>query len=450
MTFCKDNTTCIHNSLICDGYVQCPDGSDEGHEASCDRCPPKHKFNKKLSTHTFSCSHIYTGNPICVIPCNGVDEGCVNGEDELCDAYSIEAFVIVFLIILFATFIVSEALFQKGLLHCESNSNCLQAPDVEQLVVAFTNWVHLSSNGERSNEEQEQELKKAYKSFHSAAKDFKKLFLELKVNLSPNLYSEVVIFTGKLENEIHGEDKFDVRWCLLQNLGNGDQTAEYLELTEPGWFMWIKNFFDEITTQAKEKLQESAKLSRSCNRSETQEEVETDQENAQCMGKFKICIVMVKGIVATIFKIGVYYADLVKDVYLTFALMTLPTAIIGWTITGILTMSLVSSFMANAALMLINVNNLLSTNVNIIVKAFVVIIFSPFLPAFAIYQIGRHEMFVDLMFLTKSWKKGNEPGKSLSGISSRIESSQKQIRVWKELLAQFRRNENSLEHLPQV
>ncbi len=35
---CKDNKTCIHENLFCDGHEQCKDGSDE-EQAFCQLCP---------------------------------------------------------------------------------------------------------------------------------------------------------------------------------------------------------------------------------------------------------------------------------------------------------------------------------------------------------------------------------------------------------------------------
>ncbi len=36
--FCDSKETCVHHTLECDGYIQCPDGSDE-EETKCKVCP---------------------------------------------------------------------------------------------------------------------------------------------------------------------------------------------------------------------------------------------------------------------------------------------------------------------------------------------------------------------------------------------------------------------------
>jgi hypothetical protein len=38
MKYCKNNQTCIHENLFCDGHEQCEDGSDEDQEF-CKHCP---------------------------------------------------------------------------------------------------------------------------------------------------------------------------------------------------------------------------------------------------------------------------------------------------------------------------------------------------------------------------------------------------------------------------
>jgi hypothetical protein len=38
LRYCKDNKTCIHENIFCDGHEQCEDGSDEDLEF-CQDCP---------------------------------------------------------------------------------------------------------------------------------------------------------------------------------------------------------------------------------------------------------------------------------------------------------------------------------------------------------------------------------------------------------------------------
>ena len=50
-------TQCIHNSLVCDGYKQCEDGSDEDPD-TCSTCPRSFGFPEgKSHLATFLCAH---------------------------------------------------------------------------------------------------------------------------------------------------------------------------------------------------------------------------------------------------------------------------------------------------------------------------------------------------------------------------------------------------------
>ncbi len=67
---CNDNYTYILRDNLCDGYFQCPDGSDEDPNI-CQICPRSFGHpSLKRSSATFACRHRYTNLTICATPCD--------------------------------------------------------------------------------------------------------------------------------------------------------------------------------------------------------------------------------------------------------------------------------------------------------------------------------------------------------------------------------------------
>ena len=83
---CKDHKFCIKEWLVCDGYTQCEDGSDED-PTLCSVCPkeigwPRRTEQKRMRA-TLPCNHRYIVNrTICSPPCDGIDDLCANYADE--------------------------------------------------------------------------------------------------------------------------------------------------------------------------------------------------------------------------------------------------------------------------------------------------------------------------------------------------------------------------------
>ena len=80
----RNKQQCIHKSLVCDGYEQCDDGSDED-SGLCASCPRKFGFpDGKSHLATFLCQHRFTNRSICAVPCDGNDDLCLDSTDEIC------------------------------------------------------------------------------------------------------------------------------------------------------------------------------------------------------------------------------------------------------------------------------------------------------------------------------------------------------------------------------
>ncbi len=108
LKMCQDNKTYIAEYLFCDGYSQCPDGSDED-PTECGNCHRNYGYPKNAKKFaTFSCTHRYTNKSICAVPCDGIDDLCQHNADEKCDPATFNEVVVFGIALLIVSVIIGE------------------------------------------------------------------------------------------------------------------------------------------------------------------------------------------------------------------------------------------------------------------------------------------------------------------------------------------------------
>ena len=112
MFMCSNRAFCVHKDTVCNGHLNCPDGSDE-HESHCGQCP--NQFTEVLAT--YPCQHRHTGLTVCSIPCNKKDDFCMDWADEQCQIGNALKYLLLFgsgIILMAATLVISQRVYAKN------------------------------------------------------------------------------------------------------------------------------------------------------------------------------------------------------------------------------------------------------------------------------------------------------------------------------------------------
>jgi len=247
---CLNNNSFIKEELWCDGYPQCPNGSDED-PSDCGSCPRTFGFPKDYKHATFSCKHKYTGRPICAVPCDGKDDLCFDDIDEQCSSASVQS------TLLFGTVLVILSIIVGELYVFFVKKAYLKKKDISQLIMLKENffWRTLESCLESHLS-----YKKTFYGFEKIHLNEKYAFECIILSHTLGLMDEakaqdMAQLFYNLECKYHSGNIESVHVCIQRNFTTNDNTKHLFELIRqpPIKSKFLKNLGSKILNIQKTK-----------------------------------------------------------------------------------------------------------------------------------------------------------------------------------------------------
>ncbi len=385
---------------------------------------------------SYPCKHRYTGRTICAIPCNDMDDLCLDSSDEECEKTIWHIFILAEVCLLFATFGLCVVLIRRDSLSYHHQEDLeMKRSDKKDLFDSLIK-ILLQEEGNVQNEElqQSQEL---YQLYHNQQDCYLDFFSYLHLCVASKDYDiKARTFQKWLQLELltHGMNALEVHHCLKQRLGTNNEAKEFYDFAYPGIMTTYLTTISSILQNNWKALQENLENTSQCNRLIQLSKKVPISLGSKWYGTSKhLFISSVKTIIV--------HADIVKDLLLIYAISQITSAnspAFGQQLLGTLIGSIVATEFVN---LVITIAFFRGKSIALPAKIMVYLC-SPLMPAVSIIMKSWWEYRIEaisfsteteLAELTVKW--GNYREKQLK---------------WQKMFVTYKQSENSTEHFLQL
>ncbi len=174
---------------------------------------------------TFPCRHKYTNLTICATPCDNKDDFCLDNLDEICSKGSAEVTILIVSLLCLSTVIFGETFFRLSTRI--SVEHLFKTEQLQSSNFFLERFVQHSKV--------KRQFSKYFKHIHQS-KNYPQLLTDYMTMISSSKWNEwkfVVQSIFRLEKEIHRGNPKEIHTCIKNSLGTNTKTKLFYEINEP-------------------------------------------------------------------------------------------------------------------------------------------------------------------------------------------------------------------------